>query len=96
MRKLYRQKLEKRRKRLEQLSALDPRYVRELGLRESMLEVQAVLLGRVAAEENHITGLEDTSEPSNMSFDERVKEVEDAIQALQYLSAKHLGPGICR
>jgi len=94
MRKLYRQGLEKRQKRLEQSSASDPRYMRELDLKECMLEVQAVLLGRIAAEENRIMGLVETSQPSNMSFDERVKEVEDAMQALRYLRAKHLGPQI--
>ena len=39
---------------------------------------------RLAAEENYIKGLVKTSEPSDINFKERVKEVEKAIQAMQY------------
>lgn len=82
--KLHRQNIEKRQQRLGELSASDPEYTKELDLKECMLEVQAVLIGRLAAEENHLKGLVETSEPSDVNFDERVKDVEEAIQALQY------------
>ena len=74
----------KRRERLDELSALSPEILKAIDIKECLLEVQAALLGRLAAEENHIKGLVETSEPSDMKFDERVKEVEEAIQAMQY------------
>ena len=62
----------------------DPEILKALDNKECLLEVQASLVGRLAAEENHIKGLVETFEPSDISFDERVKEVEEAIQAMQY------------
>ena len=74
----------KRCERLEELSALNPEILKAIDMKECLLEVQAALLGRLAAEENHIKGLEETSEPSDINFEERVKEVEEAIRAMQY------------
>ena len=79
IRKLRRQNLLKRQKRLEQLSTSGPGYVKKLDLKECMLEVQASLLGRLAAEENNMKELIETFEPSEINFDERVREVEEAI-----------------
>ena len=69
----------KRCERLDDLSALNPEILKTLEIKECMLEVQAALLGKLAAEENHIKGLVETFEPSDINFDERVKEVEVAI-----------------
>ena len=74
----------KRRERLDELSASNPEILKALDIKECLLEVQAALLGRLAAEENHIKGLVETFEPSDINFDERVNEVEEAIQAMQY------------
>ncbi len=74
----------KRRERLEDLSALNPEILKALDIKECLLEVQAALLGRLAAEENHLKGLVEICEPCDINFDERVKEVEEAIQAMQY------------
>ena len=48
------QKWAKQRERLDNLSALRPEILKELDIKECLLEVQAVLLGRLAAEENCI------------------------------------------
>ena len=48
-------------------------------MKECMLEVQGMLLGKLAAEENRLKGLTDTPSRSIADFDERVKEVEEAI-----------------
>ena len=74
----------KRRERLEDLSALSPETSKALDIKECLLEVQSALLGRLAAEENHMKGLVEIFEPCDINFDERVKEVEEAIQAMQY------------
>lgn len=79
----------KRLEHLDDLSASNPEILKALDIKECLLEVQAALLGRLAAEENHIKGLVKNFEPSNIKFDEcvrdeRVREVEEAIQAMQY------------
>lgn len=76
--------LEKRQQRLENLSASDPDYSRKLDMKECMLEVQAALIRKLAAEENRIKGFMETFELSDMNFNERVRDVEEGIQALQY------------
>ena len=48
-----------------------------------MLEVQGMLLGNLAAEENRLKGLATDSFPRIANFDERVKETEKVIQAKQ-------------
>jgi hypothetical protein len=53
-------------------------------MKECMLEVQGMLLGKLAVKENHIKGLVETPDPSEIKFDEMVKDVEEAIRALQY------------
>lgn len=49
-----------------------------------MLEIQASLIGRLAAEDNRMKGLVAALEPSDTSLDERVKQVGEVIRALQY------------
>lgn len=74
----------KRRERLNELSALDPEVLKALDMKECMLEVQGMLLGKLAAEENHLKGLAEESGPPIANFDERVQEVEEVIRSMQY------------
>jgi len=74
----------KRRERLDELSALNPEISKALDIKECLLEVQATLIGKLAVKENHIKGLMETPDPSEIKFDEMVKDVEEAIRALQY------------
>ena len=43
-----------------------------------------MLLGKLAAEENRLKGLTETSSRSIADFDKRVKQVEEVIQTMQY------------
>ena len=83
-RELRDQNTVKRRQRLEELSESDPEYAKSLDIKECMLEVQGMLLGKLAAEENHFKGLGVLPGFCITDFDERVKEVEEVIHALQY------------
>ena len=76
--------LEKRQQRLGNLSASDLDYFRRLDMKECMLKVQTVLIRKLAAEENRIKGFVKTFELFDMNFNERVREVEEGIQTLQY------------
>ena len=78
------QNMTKRQERLKVLSASKSDYLRSLDMKECMLEVQRMLVGKLAAEANHFKGLTVISELSITDFDERVKEVAEVIQALQY------------
>jgi len=49
-----------------------------------MLKVQGMILGKLAAEENHLKGLAETSNRSIANFDDRVREVEEVIRSMQY------------
>ncbi len=83
-RELRDQNAVKRQKRLEELSRSDPEYAKSLDIKECMLEVQGMLVGKLAAEENHFKGLAVLPRFCITDFEERVKEVEEVIQALQY------------
>lgn len=74
----------RRRKRLEELAHSDPEYAKALDTKECMLEVQGMLLGKLATEENHLKGLAVLPGFCITDFEERVKEVGEVIQALQY------------
>jgi hypothetical protein len=74
----------KRRERLDELSALNPEISKAVDIKECLLEVQATLIGKLAVKENHIKGLMETPDPSEIDFDEMVKDVEEAVRALQY------------
>ncbi len=73
-----------RRKRLDKLSAVNPELSKAVDMKECMLEVQGMLLGKLAAEENRLKGLAETPSRPITDFDERVKEVEEVIQSMQY------------
>ena len=74
----------KRHERLDELSALNPEISKVLDMKECLLQVQGMLLGKLAVKENHIKGLVETPDPSEINFDEMVNDVEEAIRALQY------------
>ena len=83
-RELRHQNTARRRERLEELSISDPEYMKLLDMKECMLEVQGMLLGKLAAEENHFRGLAMLPGFCITDFEERTKEVGEVIQALQY------------
>ena len=74
----------KRCERLNELSALNPELSKVLDMKECMLEVQGMLLGKLTAEENRLKGLTKTTSRLIANFDERVKEVEELLQSIQY------------
>ncbi|KAK3167993.1 hypothetical protein OEA41_004439 [Lepraria neglecta] len=74
----------KRCERLNELSALNPELSKVLDMKECMLEVQGMLLGKLAVEENRLKGLTETPSRPIAEFDERVKEVEEVIQSMQF------------
>lgn len=74
----------KRRERLDELSALNPEFLKALDMKECMLEVQGILLGKLVAEENRLKGLAEDSGPPIANSDERVQEVEEVIRPMQY------------
>ena len=84
MRALRHQNTMRGQERLKELSSSDPEYAKSLDIKECMLEVQGILMGTLAAEQNHFTGQAVLPNLCIVDFDERVKEVEEMIQALQY------------
>lgn len=42
------------------------------------------MIGKLTVKENHIKGLVETPDPSKINLDEMVKDMEQAIRALQY------------
>ncbi len=83
-RKLRSQNWAKRREWLNELFVLNPQLSKALDMKECMLKVQRMILGKLAAEENHLKGLAETSNRSIANFDDRVKEVEEVIRSMQY------------
>ena len=53
-------------------------------MKECILEVQGMLLGKLTVEENRLKGLTKTTSRLIANFDERVKEVEEVLQSIQY------------
>jgi ABC-type Na+ transport system ATPase subunit NatA len=49
-----------------------------------MLEIQSVILGKLAAEENHLKGFAEVPGLAVSNIDERVKEVGEALTMLKY------------
>ncbi len=56
----------------------------EPGNLESTRHQRMPARGKLAVKENHIKGLVETPDPSEINFNEMVKDVEDVIRALQY------------
>jgi len=53
-----------------------------LNIKEYILEVQGILLGKLTIKENRIKGLVEIPDPSKIKFDEIIKDIEEAIRAL--------------
>lgn len=77
-------KQRERRERLDELSVWNPEVLKALDMKECMLEVQGMLLGKLAAEENRLKGLTEETGPPVVNSDERVQEVEEVIRSMQY------------
>lgn len=81
---LYLQKRAKQRQQLEEQSGENLRLLHELDVKECMLEIKSVILGKLAADENHLKGLVEVPGKVVVNFDERVKEVAEALTMLKY------------
>jgi hypothetical protein len=83
--KLHLQKRTNQRQLKENLAS-NSEYLQALDVKECVLEVQAVILGKLAAKENRLKGFSDVPEVklTQASFAERVKEVQDALSMLKY------------
>jgi len=82
--KLRVQNWAKRRERLNELSVLNSKVLKALDMKECMLKMQRMLLGKLAAEENRLKGLAENSGSPIANFDERVQEIEEVIRFMQY------------
>jgi len=74
----------KRRERLNELSILNSKVLKALDMKECMLEMQEMLLEKLAAKENRLKGLAEDSSSPIANFDERVQEIEEVIRFMQY------------
>jgi hypothetical protein len=81
---LYLQKRAKQRQQLEEQSGENLELLHELDVKECMLEIKSVILGKLAADENHLKGLVKAPGKEVVNFDERVKEVAEALTMLKY------------
>ena len=81
---LYLQKRAKQREQVEKQSALNLEYLEALDVKECMLEIQSLTLGKLAADENHVKGVAEIPGLVIINFAERVKEVEEALTMLKY------------
>ena len=80
------------RQRIEEWSGSDLADLKALDKNESALEVQAILLGQLATEENYLKGLGGLPSTTHAPFEIRLKEVEEALRTLRYSWDAH-SPG---
>jgi hypothetical protein len=83
---LHLQKRAKRREQLEENLVSNHEFLQALDAKECVLEIQAVILGKLAAEENLLKGVTDVPEVevTLAKFAERVEELEEALSMLKY------------
>jgi hypothetical protein len=81
---LYLQKRAKQRQQLEEQTGENLELLQELDVKECMLEIQSVILGKLAADDNYLKGLVEVPGKVVVNFDERVKEVAEALTMLRY------------
>jgi predicted component of type VI protein secretion system len=81
---LYLQKRAKQRQQLEEQSGENLELLHELDVKECMLEIKSVILGKLAADENHLKGFIEVPGKVAVNFNERVKEVAEALTMLKY------------
>lgn len=81
---LYLQRRAKERQQVENNLGSNLQFLQTLGAKECMFEVQGVILGRLAKLENDLKGSVENPRVFPVNFDERVKEVEEALLMLRY------------
>jgi hypothetical protein len=81
--KRLQQEIQQQHQHQEDRSRSSPEHLRALEEKLSTLELQAILLRTLAAEENNLKGL-GTSCGSSADFKKRVADVEEAIRALHF------------
>jgi hypothetical protein len=66
--------------------ALNLEYLQALNVKECVLEVEVIILGKLTIKENRLKGFSDVLEVNltQTSFAERVVEVEEALLMLKY------------
>lgn len=69
-----------RHERLDELSTLNPEVLKALDMKERILEVQGILLGKIATEENRLQGLAEDLGPPIANVHDRILEVREVIQ----------------
>jgi hypothetical protein len=83
-RELYNRKRAKQREQVELGSASNVECLQAIDAKECMFEIQAVMLRKLAAEENRLKGLSEAPGPAVVDFDLLVKEVEEALAVLKF------------
>jgi len=63
---------------------LNPEISKVLNIKEYLLQVQGIILGKLAIKENYIKGLIEDPDLYKINFDVIVINIEKAIRALQY------------
>ena len=81
---LYLHKRAKQREQLEEQSTTNIQFLQALHVKECMLEIQSVILEKLAAEENHLKGFAEVPGLAVSNFDERAREVGEALTMLKY------------
>jgi hypothetical protein len=83
---LYLQKRANQREQLEENLASNPEFLHALDVKECVLEIQAMILGKLAARENRLKGFSDVPEGeiAQASLAEQAEEVEEALSMLKY------------
>ena len=79
----YERRRARRLEQLEERTGPDLEHVKEAVKGESLLEVQAILLRQLAAEENQLKGFYGQTELSATEFNKRLKEVEEALRPVR-------------
>ena len=76
----------KERDQLDEGSVSNYEYLQTLDEKECVLEIQAMMFGKLAAEENKLKGLTDDCKigPNAEPFTERVQDVVEALSTLKY------------
>ena len=84
VRVMYCQGQVKQRENCKEHSISNPDYMTGLNIKECVLEVQALYLKQLAAEENHVKMVAKIPDSETIELDENKKEVEKVIKVLQY------------
>ena len=83
-RELYRQGQVEQRENCKEHSISNPDYMTGLNIKECVLDVQALYLKQLAAEENHVKGVAKILGSETIDLKENKEEVTKVIKVLQY------------